>query len=310
MNTYSSTPPDKDPKRSEVNYRPFLAENEAEVARLLLLHRRLSEMMGNILPTSLDLSQVHRVLDVGCGIGAWAYDLAWRHPDIEVVGIDKSAFFIEQAQKHIFGNIANITYMVQDMHQLEGEKFAPGSFDLIHMRFMVGDVSVQAFPALIRSLAQLCRQGGYFAWTEAEFPLTTSAAYQRLCELVLLGLRASGRAFAPGNSLGITVRMGRWLRDNGYRIVQNQAYGIEVSAGTKGHEMFARQAYVFGNQVRPFLLETKVTTATEFEEVFMHMQNEIRDESFCGLCFLRMMAGVKVTGRGQAAAPTKDDSGV
>lgn len=293
MNTYSSTPSDDDQKRSEINYRPFLAENEAEVARLLLLHRRLSEVIGNVLPPSLDLSQVHRVLDVGCGIGAWAYDMAWRHPDIQVVGIDKSPFLIDQAQKHIFGNISNVTYIVQDMHQLEGEMFAPGSFDLIHMRFMVGDVSVQTFPPLIRSLAQLCRQGGFFAWTEVELPLTTSAAYQRLCELVLHGLQASGRAFAPGNSLGITARMGRWLRENGYRVVQDQAYAIEVSAGTKGHEMFARQAYVFSNQVLPFLLETKVTTATEFEEVFMHMQNEIWDESFCGLCFLRMMVGVK-----------------
>ena len=57
--------------------------------------------------------------------------------------------------------------------------------------------------------------------------------------------------------------------------------------------MFVRQAYVFGNQVLPFLLQTKVTTASEFEEVFGQMQKEIRDESFCGLCFLRTVVGVK-----------------
>ncbi len=249
MNTFSPTPPDEDQKHLANSSLPFLTENEAEVARLMLQHRRLTELMGNAVPPRLDLSRVHRALDVGCGVGAWIYEMAWRHP---------------------------------------------GSFDLIHMRFLVGDVTVQAFPSLLRSLAHLCRPGGFFVWTEAEFPLTTSPACQHLFSLVLHALQAAGRAFAPGYSLGITSCMGRWLRDAGYRIAQDQAYAIEVSAGTKGHEMFARQAYVFGNQVQPFLLETKATTATEFEEVFTQMQKEIRDESFCGLCFLRTVVGVKL----------------
>ncbi len=283
MNTYSPTPPDEDQKRYENSSVPFLAENDAEVARLLLLHRRLTELMGNVLLPLPDLSQAHRVLDVGCGVGAWAYEMAWRHPDMQVVGIDKSAFFIDQAQKHIFGN----------MQHLEGEMFAPGSFDLIHMRFMVGDVTVQAFPPLIRSLTNLCRPGGFFAWTEGEFPLTTSPAHERLCALLVHALQMAGRAFAPSNSLGITLRMGQWLRNGGYHVVQDRAYGIEVSADTKGHEMFARQAYVFGNQVLPFLLETKATTAKEFEEIFTRMQKEVWDESFCGICYLRTVVGVK-----------------
>jgi ubiquinone/menaquinone biosynthesis C-methylase UbiE len=294
MNTFSPTPPDEDQKHLANSSLPFLTENEAEVARLMLQHRRLTELMGNALPPTLNLSRVRRVLDVGCGVGAWVYEMAWRHPDMQLVGIDKSAYFIDQALRHIFGGIPKITYLVQDMHHLEGEMFAPGSFDLIHMRFLVGDVTVQAFPSLLRSLAHLCRPGGFFVWTEAEFPLTTSPACQHLFSLVLHALQAAGRAFAPGYSLGITSCMGRWLRDAGYRIAQDQAYAIEVSAGTKGHEMFARQAYVFGNQVQPFLLETKATTATEFEEVFTQMQKEIRDESFCGLCFLRTVVGVKL----------------
>lgn len=293
MNTYSSGPSDENQKRSENSSVPFLTENEAEVARLVLLHRRLTELMGSVLLPLPDLSQVHRILDVGCGVGAWAYEMAWRHPDMQIVGIDKSAFFINQAQKRIFGYLPNLTYMVQDMQHLEGEMFAPGTFDLIHMRFMVGDVTVQDFPPLIRSLTQLCRPGGFFAWTEAEFPLTSSPAHARLCSLVARALQMAGRAFTPGNSLGITACMGQWLRYGGYRVVQDRAYGIEVSAGTKGHEMFAGQAYVFGNQVLPFLLETKATTAAEFEEIFTRMQKEVRDESFCGICFLRTVVGAK-----------------
>lgn len=293
MNTNSPTPSDDDQRHLTHSSLPFLIENEAEVARLMLQHRRLTELMGDVLPPTLDLAQIRRVLDVGCGVGAWVYEMAWRHPDMRLVGIDKSAFFIDQAQKHIFGNLPNITYLAQDMHHLEGEIFAPNSFDLIHMRFLVGEVTAQDFPLLIRSLAPLCRSGGFFVWTEAELPFTTSSACERLSELVLQALQVTGRAFAPGHALGITPRMGCWLRDAGYRIAQDRAYALEVSAGTKGHEMFARQAYVFGNQVLPFLLQAKVTTAEEFEELFGQMQKEIRDESFCGMCFLRTMVGAK-----------------
>lgn len=130
-------------------------------------------------------------------------------------------------------------------------------------------------------------------WTEAELPITSSPACQRLSMLVLQGLQAAGRAFAPGYSLGITPRMGRWLRDAGFRIAQDRAYALEVSTGTMGHEMFARQVFVFGNQVLPFLLQTKVTTAEEFEKVFGQVQKEIRDKSFCGMCFLRTVVGIK-----------------
>lgn len=294
MNTNASTPPpEENQKRLANSSVPFFMENEAEVARLMLQHRRLTELMGDVLPSGLDLSRVRQVIDVGCGVGAWAYEMAWRHPDMRVVGIDKSSYFIDQARRYVFGHISNISYMVQDMHHLRGEMFAPGSFDLIHMRFLLGDVTVQAFPSLIHSLAHLCRPGGFFVWTEAELPITTSPACQRLSILVLQALQATGRAFVPGYSLGITPRMGRWLRDAGFRIAQDRAYALEVSVGTTGHEVFALQAFVSGNQVLPFLLQAKVTTAEEFEAVFAEAQKEIRDESFCGMCFLRTLVGVR-----------------
>src|SRR5260370_20848405 len=91
------TTPGPAPHKNEDNP-PFLPENETEVARLLMQHRQLSEYLGDILPSSLDLSSVHRILDVACGVGSWALDMARRHPAMQVIGIDKSQYFIEQAR--------------------------------------------------------------------------------------------------------------------------------------------------------------------------------------------------------------------
>src|SRR5207248_2690536 len=77
-------------------------------------------------------------------------------------------------------------------------------------------------------------------WTEAELPLTTSAAFERLTELVCEALQRAGQSFIPERMwkwaelvaarsgktgvetstykrrrLGITPMLGGWLRDAG-----------------------------------------------------------------------------------------------
>src|SRR5258708_3157755 len=47
------------------------AENAAEMARLLLQDQLLTRAMGGPLAEQVDMSQVHRVLDIGCGPGGW-----------------------------------------------------------------------------------------------------------------------------------------------------------------------------------------------------------------------------------------------
>ncbi|TMF42634.1 MAG: class I SAM-dependent methyltransferase [Chloroflexi bacterium] len=270
----------------------FHPYDENEVTRLLLRHRQLSECMGGILPASLDLTQVKRVLDANCGVGGWVYDLAWRYPSMQVMGFDGDSFFVEQAQAFVAG-LGNAVVIEQDIHHLSDEVLPPASFDVVHARFLVSDVLPQEYPAVIPSLVRLCRAGGMFVWEEIEFPITNSRACQQIFTVVQNGLKALGRAFVPGHALGITVLMGSWLRASGCKIVVDKAYSIDVSAGTKGHEAFARQMWVFGKQISSLLLESHVTTAEAFEELCKQAQQEIVNAGFCGICYLRTLVGVR-----------------
>src|SRR5260370_42045782 len=103
-------------------------------------------------------------------------------------------------------------------------------------------------------------------------PIKTRVACQYLCKVLQSGLEASGSAFSAGNSLGVTMSMGRWLDDAGCRITQNLAYAIDISAGSKGNDAFIRQWRFSGEQIRAFLLKMGVTTEAEFEEGFLEMQ--------------------------------------
>jgi ubiquinone/menaquinone biosynthesis C-methylase UbiE len=296
MTAHNPEPHNSEDHQPSNGYPPFQPENETEVARLLMQHRQLSEFLGDILPKSLDLSNVHRVLDVACGVGAWVLDMARRHPAMQVIGIDKSQYFIEQARTMALSEqLTNATFIVQNMLHLEGEYFTSESFDLINIRCIAGEITAQEFPPLLQFLVHLCKPGGILHWLEAEMPITNSPAFQQLAAMILQGLKAADRTFSPSNNfLGITACMAAWFHDAGCRIVQDSAHAIDISAGTTAHAPFHRQAWIFGHQVQPFLLATRVTTLTEFEEVFKNMQKEIQAPTFCGICFLREVVAVKL----------------
>jgi SAM-dependent methyltransferase len=270
-----------------------LPGNETEVAQLLLQHRQLSELMGGILPPILEPSWGSRVLVIGWSLGGLVYEMAWRFPSLHISGIDANVHAVEEART-LVKDLDNVTVFAHDIHHLNDEVFPPASFDLIQLRFLAANVTPQQFPPLMQSLGHTCRPGGLIVWTEGEWPITTSLACQRLSMMVQKGLQASGRAFTPGNSLGVTARMSRWLGDAGFRIRQSRAYAIDISAGSKGHDAFVLQVRLSGEHLRTFLLEMNVTTATEFEEIYLEMQREIEEEQFCGMLYLRTLVGVRL----------------
>src|SRR5580765_5812780 len=74
----------------------FSPESSAEMKRLLGQERELTRAMGQ-LPSSFELHEGDRVLDVACGPGGWARSLATSYPQAQVMGIDISQRMIEYA---------------------------------------------------------------------------------------------------------------------------------------------------------------------------------------------------------------------
>ena len=279
-------------EHSSQSFSHDLSDGEDIGAKLLLQHRYLSELMGGILPPLLEPSWGSRVLEIGWCVGGLAFEMAFRYPSLRITTIDRNASVAEQTQALVRG-LGNITIFAQDIHHLDDLEFASASFDLILLRFLAGNVTREQLPPLMQSLARISRPRGLLVWTEAEWPVTTSPACQQLCALVQQALQAAGDAFAPGNSMWVTAHMDRWLSDAGYRIVQSKTYAIDISKGSNGHDAFVRQVWISREQLRAYLLERGTLTAAEFEDVFVVMQQEIHEETFCGMVYLRTLVGVK-----------------
>src|SRR6266481_8256365 len=88
-----------DPLENQSSY--FINPEEAEeTARLLLQDRWVTKEMGGVFPEDLDPSRVHLVLDLACGPGGWACDVARLYPQIDVIGVDISEKMMRYAQAH------------------------------------------------------------------------------------------------------------------------------------------------------------------------------------------------------------------
>jgi ubiquinone/menaquinone biosynthesis C-methylase UbiE len=285
MEQFEQQPPDRSSS--------YMSEGEDVGAKLILQHRYLGELMGGIFPPLLEPSWGSNVLAIGWCVTGLVFEMALRYPSFQITGLDKNASVVAQAQT-LVRELGNATMIVQDIHHLNDTVFSSASFDLIYLRYLIGDVMLEQFPLLMQSLARICRTRGLLVWTEMELPITTSPACQQLCAMIEQALQAERDAFATGHSTWVTAHMDRWLIDAGFRIAQSKTYAIDISAESKGHDTFARQVLITGEQVRSYLLEKGITTTERFAEVFGELQQEIQQESFYGILYLRTFVGVKL----------------
>jgi len=75
---------------------PLVADPESSetMAWLLNADKVLTKGMGGTLSEQSNLSGIKRVLDIACGPGGWALEVAREHPEIDVTGIDISESMI------------------------------------------------------------------------------------------------------------------------------------------------------------------------------------------------------------------------
>src|SRR5438874_12617188 len=141
-------------------------ENVAEMARLLGQDRLITEGMGGLFPERFDLSGIHRILDVACGPGGWALEVALKYPQIEVVGIDISQAMITYAQAQVqVQGLENASFQVMDIQK--PLNFPDGSFDLVNARF-INFLPAATWPQLMQEFGRITRSGGVIRLTESE----------------------------------------------------------------------------------------------------------------------------------------------
>jgi ubiquinone/menaquinone biosynthesis C-methylase UbiE len=256
-----------------------------EMARLMRQDRDLTQALGGPIPEIQNIASIHDALDIACGPGGWAFELARTQPHIRVTGIDISHLMIEyagmQAQLQGFNNLR---FLEHDALQLL--PFPDDFFDIVNARLIFGFMPSTAWPRLLRECVRVARPGGRIRLSEYEVSVSNGIYSERMSALYTEALRRAGKGFSPdGRHIAVLPMLGRLLRDVDCRNIQNQANIFDLSAGTEGHMHGYDNLMVLYKLVQPMLVKTGVATQDEIDILYTQVMEEMQQDHFCAIIF-------------------------
>lgn len=268
-------------------------ESGAEMARLMEQDRLITKAMGGLFSelTDAEISKFHRILDIGCGPGGWVLEVAYAHPDKEVVGFDISRTMIEYARAQAqVQHLDNASFQVMDAAQ--PLKFPDESFDLVNAR-TIGFFPQAAWTQLMQECMRITAPGGMIRLTESEWIFSNSAAVEQLTLMLARSVKMKGGFSPSGRLVGIVPMLGGFLRDMGCTHVQQKSHVIDLSYGTDAHMALFQNARVMFKLMQPFVIGMGITTQEEVDQLYDQMQVEMLSENFRAVMFLLTVWGTK-----------------
>lgn len=271
--------------RPENNY-IFEAESASEIARLIERNTFFKKALGGSFPERANIDGIIRILDIGCGPGGWAIDVAQSYPNTEVIGIDISDTMISsaksEARKYM---VKNVTFLKMDA--LQPLKFPDQHFDLVNMRTAVEYIPRANWNALLQECYRITRPEGILRLTEADrIAHTNSLAFERYHYFYSWMLYLRGYGFSPnGSTLGTSPMLGKLLYDAGYRHIGMKAYAHDVSYSTMFQKDYRRLVEMRFDNVRLQLLARNLVPAQELADMYSALLVDITQETFCGVAY-------------------------
>ncbi|KAK7044434.1 S-adenosyl-L-methionine-dependent methyltransferase [Favolaschia claudopus] len=137
------------------------AEEPNEKTRLDDLHIALREFQNSQKDFAPEIYAIppKRILDMGCGSGAWAFDAAKNFPDAEVVAADAAETLQESSLP------GNMRFQQADV--TKPLPFEPASFDIVHARLLF--IHVPNAEDALRRTADLVKKGGWLFIEDIDF---------------------------------------------------------------------------------------------------------------------------------------------
>lgn len=160
-----------------------------------------------------------RMLDIGCGTGTFAIELADLYPSALIEATDLSPI------QPTFGP-SNTNFIIDDAEQADWA--VPHSYyDYIHTRFMLG--SFKSYADVIKRSLIYCKEGAYMESQEVDMlpycwdgTMRDDWKMKEWCELLI---EASERA---GRSLEVAKHLKRWYEEAGFVDVQERVFRAPI----------------------------------------------------------------------------------
>lgn len=257
-------------------------QKKAEIRRLIIQSHMITTAMGGVLPEQPDTSMLHRVLEIGCGVGSWVIEAAQTYPEMNVVGIDINPLMVEysRAETKTRGLENRVEFRVMDA--LKKLDFPDNSFDLVNLRFGISFVRTSEWPNLLFEMQRVARPGGIIRLTECE--AGSRSPSQAMTQLNNLGTRAlyqAGHLFTQESS-GLTGHLAELLTKSWCERVQTRSYLLEFRAGTPEGKDFKDDMDYIAQMTRPFIQKWG-GIPDDYDALHRQSQKDMEQPDFCAI---------------------------
>ncbi|HZS75603.1 MAG TPA: class I SAM-dependent methyltransferase [Ktedonobacteraceae bacterium] len=266
-------------------------ESGAEMARLIDQDITISKAIGALFPGDIVPESGQKVLDVACGPGGWALEVAFEYPEVQVEGIDISQAMIAYANMRAQSQqLTNAHFQV--MNVLEPLAFADNTFDLVNARLMTSFLPRDAWPRVVKELARITRHDGVIIHTECEtFGESNSQAIEELSSVINEAMYRAGLYIGKGR--GVTAKLPQFLQEAGCTNIQQEQHVLDSSYGTPTHKASLENLRVGIQLVRPFVLRLGLVTPEKFDELFERSLQDMQSERMRGTWTFVTVWGIK-----------------
>jgi ubiquinone/menaquinone biosynthesis C-methylase UbiE len=180
-----------------------------------LWHIAVTQALGGL--ALAPIREPAAVLDVACGTGLWARDMARRHPSAQVVGFDANDAQIEQAIEE--GTWRGDDRVPGNCRLERGDALGPwpypdAAFDYTHARFFSPFLPVALLPDFVAEMLRVTRPGGWIELVETMQFDTHEPARAFLLRCLRAVYERNGLALEPGQRVEQHLR---WLGLPGLR---------------------------------------------------------------------------------------------
>ncbi len=283
-------------KQEQDTYITLAEDSSIEIAGLMHHDRLLIQEMGSPLSecSQSEVEHLQAILDLNCGPGGWAMDVAYQYPKVQVMGIDLSQVMIDYARAQAWSQgLENAHFKAVDT--LRYLDFPDASFDLINGRQLFHCLRPEDWPTLLHECMRILRSGGVIRLTEGERPISNSLAVEQLNLYFTRAFARLGRSFSPdGYHIGILPVMGLLLRDAGYRRIRRKTFSIDYSASVGSHPEAYGDILMKIKAFEPFLSQLGIVDTEEFERLYRQAWIDVYRDTYCAIGFYQTVWGVKI----------------
>ncbi|HEY7347862.1 MAG TPA: class I SAM-dependent methyltransferase [Ktedonobacterales bacterium] len=243
----------------------ILPKDEQEINRLDFQHFLLHHALGA--NYAAPITQPGSILDVGCGTGRWAIELARQFPRANVIGLDivPPDTLTGSAAEYLPDN-----YLFTPGNLLDGLPFATASFDVVHMRLLFMAIPANRWSFAVRELVRVTRPGGWIELVEGDLPKNGGPALEALSRWANEGSQHRGI------DLHLGAQIGKFLYDARARNIVTQDIKFPVGRyGGRIGQMTSVDAIAMIESLRALVVMQGIATPKQYDQALASARSYI-----------------------------------